>query len=1006
MFTDLSHEPNLTYQSDGNHSEVVVSASPSLAGQASPVTEQEYYTGVNALPGSESSALDDYSQNLGNSMTIVVPSLDVTTVTVIELLTPSAISYAPNLPPPVASSSSSAKASDTIVDGLLTPSARYPSSLLQSKTFVPSQAPYPYKNATRTSSIRTSTITPIARGQCSGCALAALNPITTSYHSNIFGNWTSLVVTETILTEFITYLDNSTIDTIVTETKTVNQTKTVDGWITDTAAEFNIYLPTPGLDLTLDVGPTYVIYTSLYGGPDVQVEATGRNNATQGRLRPTQSICQPHVSSLTGWIPSQTQDWNYFIQTYANGSLPESTAVDSPIPVPTKLQSYLAQDRDLQIYFQGADIATCSLARLSDMLIGNPNISFKSRPPTATSTLLGDLPQPTRTMTTRPAFTFSPPAFSSVPGTNTYLSTTYASTSKHITKQGCLRCDTNRGDRPQTPAPPDVDTNTNNFNDNPTPTNRPNTDNGKSPESENRPQDPIKNTQPSAPGPEAKTTPSIPNFISSVVSDNPDLTRKPQPTDSGQTVTIGDKVVTVKPQPTIQGPEGSGQKSNVPTMVIIGTQTVTVGQTRTINGVPVVVPSAGRGSTIVVGDKTIDINPRITQAPMPILTVGQNTITANSQGQLVVGTQTLQRGGPVMVLDGNTLTLGPNGRIAIWNSDSATLATMVDQPAVTFGGQQITAKVLGGTTVFVLGDKTLGPSSAVTVDGTTFSLPPGFHGSSIVINGQTQRLSPGLPVLTVDNSAITANVVDGKTGFVLAPGQILTPGGELVINGKTYSLPTEGQGSTIVVNGVTSTLNPSHLPVLPLNSEEVTATVAHGTTAFVFGPGQTLTPGGVITVSGTTISLPASASGSVVVINGVTSTLGPGSNFGFITSAPPIVVDGRTLTATVRDGTTEYVLNSATTLLPGGQVIIDGTTYSLAPGGTAVVINGKTSLLSPASNSASATTSERGAGDFIASGIGESSRSRGAENWAHGGGADKWAENLMMGLAGWLLWLI
>lgn len=447
-------------------------------------------------------------------------------------------------------------------------------------------------------------------------------------------------------------------------------------------------------------------------------------------------------------------------------------------------------------------------------------------------------------------------------------------------------------------------------------------------------------------------------------------------------------------------------------MVIIGTQTVTVGQTTTINGEQVVVPTNGGGSRIVVGGNTITVGPQSTQRPLPVLTVGHSTITANSQGQFVVGTQTLQKGGPMLVVDDNTLTLGPNGKIAIWNGATQTLVTMIGQPAVTFGGQSVTAKILGGTTVFVVGDQTLGPGGAITVDGTTYSLPSGFHGSSIVVNGQTERLSAGLPALTVENIPITATVVDGTTEFVLAPGQTLTPGGELLIGGTTYSLPQDGQGSTVVINGATSSLNPSHFPVLPLGSEDATAIIAHGTTAFIFGPDQTLTPGGVVTVSGTTFSLPASASGSVVVINGVTSTLNSGSDMGPITVAPSIVVNGKTITATTRDGTVEYVLNSATTLLLGGQAIINGTTYSLAPGGTALIINGKTSTLStPASNSASTTgsletTSERGAGDFIASGIGESSKSKGAGSLAHGGGVDKWAENILIGFAGWLLWLV
>lgn len=903
--------------------------------------------------------------------------------------------------------------------------AHYSTSSSNVNKYVPSQAPSPYENVTKTSSAETATITTVFRGQCTGCALAALNPVTTSYESDLFGNWTSLVVTETILTEFITYVNNATIDTIITETKTVNQTKTVNG-ITETAAEFNIYLPSPGLDLTLDIGPTYVLYTNLFGGPDaaVQANATARNNATYSKLKPTQSTCRPHVSSLRGWIPTKTVDWDFFIQTFANGSTPEPTPYDSPMPVPKKLQNFLAQDPEIQMHFQDADINTCTLAGIGDNLIGDPNRTFN--PPAPTSVPAGISVQPTATRTSAPAMTFSPfPTFSSLPETNTFLSTTYASTSKHITKQGCLRCDTNKGDLPQPePTPQDPITNINydvppttpnpKNDDKPQSNDKPNDNNGQ--KTDAKPQDQPQNTpqNPPNPKPDVKTAPSIPDFISSVVSDNPGLTKKPaqQPTDSGQTITVGNSIVTVKPQPTQQGQGGPNQQGNAPTMVIVGTKTVTVGQTTTINGVPVVVPTAGRGSTIIVGDKTVALGPQITQGSLPVLTVGHSTITANSQGQFVVGTQTLQRGGPMVVVDDNTLTLGPKSKIAIWNGATQTLVTMVGQPAVTFGGKYITANILGGTTVFVVGDKTLGPGSAITVDGMTYSLPSGFHGSSIVVNGQSQRLSAGLPALTVNNVPITATVADGTTEFVLAPGQTLTPGGKLVVSGTTYSLPTAGQGSTIVINGATSRLNPSHLPILPLGSEEATATVAHGTTAFVFGPGQTLTPGGVVTVSGTTFSLPASASGSVVVINGITSTLGSGSGVGPITAAPPIVVDGKTITATTRDGTVEYVLNSATTLLPGGQVIIDGTTYLLAPGGTALIVNGETSSLStPASNSASKisiseTTSERGAGDFIASGIGESSKSKGAGSWAHGGGVDKWVENLIIGIAGWLLWLV
>lgn len=985
-----------------------MSASPSLQGSTYSVTDAASLVNI-TLSESRSSVSDSPSLQISK---YPVTDAEPSSTTKDQIQVSSNLTQILSQPSLVSSSKSELKAtSASIQPNSLTLNTHHPTNSPSPSTYAPSGALYPTQNGTAPSTVFT---TAIDRGSCTGCALAALNPSTVTYNSNLFGNWTSLVVTETILTEFTTYLDGSTIDTIVTDIRTVNQTKTVDG-ITDTAADFVIYLPTPGLEFTLQVGPTYVLYTNLVGGRDAPSNATAPNNATQSDLTSAQSTCRPHVSSLRNFAPTRTEDWNFFIQTY-NGSAPVQTAVNTPLPVPSKLINYLAQDQEVQVQFQGADINTCTASRISEVLIGDPNRTFN---PPSTSHLppamitAQPLPTASRPKTSATA-TFSsaiPPSFSSIPGTNTYLSTTYESTSQHITKQGCLRCDTNPGDLPQTLKPTEQDP-TNNINNNPAPTQTPNPKGNDAPKSndvpstDGKPQDQPQNTPQNTPRPDSKTTPSVPDILSSIISENPVLTQKPQdqPTDSGQTITIGNTIVTVQPQPTEQAQ---------PTVVIIGTQTVTVGQTTTINGVPIVVPTAGRGSTIIVGDQTIGLNPQATQAPLPVLTVGHNTITANSQGQFIIGTQTLQRGGPELTMDDHTLTLGPNGKIAMWNSVSGTLLSMAGPsaaPAVTFGGQSVTAKVLGGTTVFVLNDKTLAPGSAITVDGTTFSLPTGVHGSSIVINGQTEHLRPGLPALTINNSPVTATVEDGTTEFVIAPGETLIPGGEVIISGTTYSLPTAGLGSTIVINGATSRLNPSHLPVLPLSGDAVTATVAHGTTAFVFGPDETLTPGGVITVSGTTISLPESASGSVVVINGVTTTLSGMS----ISSAPPLVVDGKTITATTIDGTTEYLLNSATTLLPGGQIIIDGTTYSLVPGGTALVVNGKTSLISstPASNSASPTsspsssetTSERGAGDFIASGIGETSK--GGGSWAYGGGADKWVESLVMGFAGWLLWLI
>jgi hypothetical protein len=350
--------------------------------------------------------------------------------------------------------------------------------------------------------------------------------------------------------------------------------------------------------------------------------------------------------------------------------------------------------------------------------------------------------------------------------------------------------------------------------------------------------------------------------------------------------------------------------------------------------VPVVVPSDGGGTQIVVGGTTIAVNNGPNAAP--VLTIARNPVTANPQGQFVVGTETLKPGGPAVTIDGSTLSLGSGGTIAIVNGVTQTLANV---PIVT---------------------------------------------------------SP--PVLTIGDRTVSATVIGGTTQLILN-GQILAPGSAITVSGTTYSLPS-GPGSIVIVNGATSTLSPNRL---------ATPTVRDGTTAFIFGPDQTLTPGGILTISGTTLSMPLSHSGSVIVINGVTSTLG---NSAQITAAPPLTIAGNTYTATVRDGTTEYVIAPGTTLRPGEALTLSGTTYSLDPKGTALVVNGQTSAIArtPASNSAS-TTKSRNVGDFVWSGIGGGGGGNAQTETSKGGGSafsnvDSWVEKVVMGIAGWVLLVV
>lgn len=714
------------------------------------------------------------------------------------------------------------------------------------------------------------------------------------------------MVTATVVTSFITYND-----TVVTQSKTVNQTKTLtltDGdWeetFTHHTPTFRI-TPTRGVVLEVDAGPTYMIWRDVYGGLD----RPGSGLAT--------STCSATPTKLNNWQPTRDEDWNYFVQTYSRNETALKGA-KTAMPVPSQALEYLKSNLAIQSQFHGADIATCTFPTTALSKPANqPAFTLMPFPSPA-------LPKPPAAISSAAGLPQGPPLFSVTTGT--FLSTTYATTVTHVTRAGCLRCQ----DTVPAPGPtPDEPRFSNKIVNNPQPT----------------PNEPV-------PQPSGKVdVPSKPNDNANIPS-KPESSREPSAQQPpGIPVIIGGSTYTVRPIQQTPQPDAGNGRNPAPPVVVIGTQTITPGQTITINGVPVVVPIPTPGDNsprIVVNGNTIPV-PNNTPSDAPVLAVGPNTITANSEGQFVVGTQTLKPGGPAITIGGNTLSLASSGGIAVVNGVTRTLQNAPNTtpaPVITLGGRVISATVSNGHTQLVIGTQTLAPGIAFIVDGTTYSVP-------------------------------------------------LSDTGKIVINGVTSTL-SAGQGS------------------LTIGQQYVTASVKDGTTSYVFAPGQTLTPGGVVTVSGTTFSMPVSAPGSVIVANGITSTLRPNSP----TTPLALTINGQTYAAQVRSGTTDYVLGPGVTLRPGQSVVMSGTTYSLDGQGTALVVNGQTSSIArvPASNSATtttgaserSTTSARDVGNFIWSGIGGgagSSRSTGGGTPTRQGGFDKWVESLVVGMTGWLMLL-
>lgn len=340
--------------------------------------------------------------------------------------------------------------------------------------------------------------------------------------------------------------------------------------------------------------------------------------------------------------------------------------------------------------------------------------------------------------------------------------------------------------------------------------------------------------------------------------------------------------------------------------VVVAGETVQPGQVTTINGVAVSIPPAGYG-LVIGGTTTVNFHPNGSPTAALAVTVGGETILANPSGAFVLAPGiTLSPGGAAVTVADTTLSLAPEGTIAVINGITQTLAPNLANPTIepvlTIGNTIITANVVGSSTAFVFGPgQTLTPGGNIVVFGTTFSLPS--TGSAIIVNGQTLTLGvstpqiTAAPVLTVNGQAITGSIFGSGTAFILGPGTTLTPGASVIISRTTYSLPYTTSG-VVIINGQTSTLGLATVaPDLTIDGQTITPMISNGQTSYVLGPGTTLTPGGIVTISGTRISL--DSSGTALV-------------FGSSTSAIPM---------TPASAPASTTLVSSTTVGPGGAIV-------------------------------------------------------------------------------------
>jgi hypothetical protein len=210
-----------------------------------------------------------------------------------------------------------------------------------------------------------------------------------------------------------------------------------------------------------------------------------------------------------------------------------------------------------------------------------------------------------------------------------------------------------------------------------------------------------------------------------------------------------------------------------------------------INGAPTAVqPAAFTGPTSLAD--AVD-------TPSPVV-LGSVTATPFIAGGYILATQILSPGGTAVEVSGTTYSLATSGN-TVFIDGKPTEYQGTAAASLTVGSRTFNA-VAASVTPLVVASQTLVPGgSAITVSGTTYSLP--LSGTdSIVVNGQTTSLTQtsGIAVLSAGSQQLSFTPLN--SGIVVA-SQTLYPDQAITVNGETLSLASSG--SVVIVKSGEST---------------------------------------------------------------------------------------------------------------------------------------------------------------------------------------------------------
>lgn len=329
-------------------------------------------------------------------------------------------------------------------------------------------------------------------------------------------------------------------------------------------------------------------------------------------------------------------------------------------------------------------------------------------------------------------------------------------------------------------------------------------------------------------------------------------------------------------------------------------------------------------ATPAVTTYAFNSQPAASGAVVSIGSGGASTLSL-SNGNLVVGSQTITSGGSAATVNGKTYSVGSNG-VVVGGSTYAVSALPSSTPSgavITIGGSTYTASATGSSALVIDSQTISAGGPAATVNSQVVSL----GSSGVVVGSSTVAISAlGSPSSTISGAIFT---ISGSafTDIANAPVTIgtttLSVGGPAAtVNGEVISAASSGiviAGSTQSFSAIPSP-SPASQAVFTIGSNVYTETAGSD---LVIGS-TTLSPGGpAATVGGTVVSLAS---------NGV--AIAPASS-----TSNSVITTISTYRPHTTSGAVFAIDHSTFTEIEGSSLVIGS--YTLSAGGPAITIGGE-----------------------------------------------------------------